>query len=75
MALENPEQYLREGVTLQELKKTANAHSANGFASLMQDAKDELFRKVLPKGAKTFKNGSLAKELRRSNDETFQQYV
>ena len=71
-ALENPEQYLREGVTLEELDKTAKAHSDNGFARLMQDAKDKLFKKVLPKGSKTFKNGGLAKELRRSHDEIFQ---
>lgn len=69
MALKNPGQYLREGVTLEELEKMAKAHSANGFARLMQDAKDELFREVLPKGTKTLKNGGLAKELRRSHDE------
>ena len=62
-ALEKPEQYLREGVTLEELEKTAKAHSANGFAKLMQDAKDKLFREVLPRGTKTFRNGGLAKEL------------
>jgi len=69
MALKKPVQYLREGVTLAELEKTAKAHSANGFARLMQDAKDELFRKVLPKGIKTLKNGGLAKISRRSHDE------
>jgi hypothetical protein len=63
MALEKPEQYLRAGVTLEELEKTAKAHSANGFAKLMQDAKDKLFRAVLPRGTKTFRNGGLAKEL------------
>jgi hypothetical protein len=63
MALEKPEQYLREGVTTEELEKTAKAHSANGFAKLMQDAKDKLFREVLPRGTKTFRNGGLAKEL------------
>ena len=68
-ALEKPEQYLREGIILEELEKTAKAHSANGFARLMQDAKDELFRKVLPRGTKTFRNGGLAKELRRNHDE------
>ena len=61
MALNKPEQYLREGVTLEELEKTANAHSANGFAKLMQNAKYKLFREVLPKGAQTFRNGGLAK--------------
>lgn len=68
-ALEKPEQYLREGVTLEELEKTAKAHSANGFARLMQDAKTELFRKVLPRGTKTLRNGGLAEILRRTNDE------
>jgi hypothetical protein len=62
MALEKPEQYLREGVTLEELEKTAKAHSANGFAKLMQDAKAKLFREVLPKGAHTFRNGGLVKK-------------
>jgi len=69
MALEKPEQYLREGVSLEELDKRAKAHSANGFAKLMQDAKDKLFRKVLPRDTKTFRNGGLVKELRRSHDE------
>jgi hypothetical protein len=69
MALKKPAQYLREGVTLEELENTAKEHSANGFARLMQDAKDELFRKVLPKGTKTLKNGGLAKISRRSHDE------
>lgn len=69
MALKTPEQYLREGVTLKDLLKTANAHSSNGFARLMQGEKDKLFRKVLPKGAHAFRNGGLATELRRSTDE------
>ena len=69
MALKNPEQYLREGVTLEDLAKTAKAHSANGFARLMRDAKDKLFRKVMPKGSKIFKNGGLVKDFRRSADE------
>jgi len=58
-ALKKPEQYLREGVTLEGLDKTAKAYSANGFAKLMQDAKYKLFREVLPKGTKTFRNGGL----------------
>jgi len=62
-ALKKPEQYLREGVTIEELDKTAKAHSANGFAKLMQDAKAKLFREVLPKGTKTFRNGGLVKKL------------
>lgn len=61
-ALKKPEQYLREGVTLMGLEKTAKAHSANGFAKLMQDAKTKLFREVLPKGAQTFRNGGLVKK-------------
>lgn len=69
MTLENPGQYLREAVTLEDLAKTAKAHSANGFARLMQAEKDKLFRKVLSKGAKTYRNGGLAKELRRTNAE------
>ena len=74
-ALEETEEYLREGVTLEALDKTAKAHSDNGFARLMQTAKDKLFKKVLPKGSKTFKNGGLAKELRRNHDETFQHHL
>ncbi len=63
MALKKPEQYLREGVALEGLEKTATAHSANGFAKLMQDAKAKLFKEVLPKGAQTFRNGGLVKKL------------
>lgn len=69
VSLKKPGRYLREGVTLEGLEKTAGAHSANGFAGLMQEAKAKLFREVLPKGARTLKNGGLAKELRRANDE------
>ena len=58
-ALRKPAQYLRKGVTLEGLEKTAKAHSANGFAKLMQDAKAKLFREVLPRGAQTFRNGGL----------------
>lgn len=61
-ALKKPGQYLRKGVTLEGLEKTAKAHSANGFAKLMQDAKTKLFREVLPKGAQTFRNGGLVKK-------------
>lgn len=69
MALKNPAQYLREEVKLEDLKKIAEAHSANGFAKLMQAEKEKLFKKVLPKGATTFRNGGLVKDLRRSTDE------
>jgi transposase InsO family protein len=61
LALKNPAQYLREGITLEDLKKTAMAHSANGFAKLMQSEKEKLFKNVLPKSAKAFKKGGLAK--------------
>lgn len=61
-ALKEPRQYLREGVTLEGLERTAKAHSANGFAKLMQDAKAKLFREVLPKDAQTFRNGGLVKK-------------
>ena len=56
-------EYLRKGITLEDLDKIADAYSHNGFARLMQDAKEKLFKKVLPKGAKTFKNGGLAKKI------------
>jgi transposase InsO family protein len=69
MALKKPKRYLREGVRLEDLEKIAKAHSANGYARLMQDAKDKLFREVLPKGTKTLRNGGLAEILRRANDE------
>jgi hypothetical protein len=69
MALKNPKQYLREGVRLVDLKGIEKAHSANGFARLMQDAKDKLFREVLPRGTKTLRNGGMAEILRRANDE------
>ena len=65
LALKNPEQYLRDGMTIENLKKTAGAHSANGFARIMQMAKDKLFRKVMPKSAKTLKNGGMTTELGR----------
>lgn len=75
MALKNPAQYLREGVKLEDLKRIAEAHSANGFAKLMQAEKEKLFKKVLPKGATTFRNGGLVKDLRRNNDERFHHHV
>jgi len=67
LALDNPGQYLREGVTLEDLKMIADAHSHNGFARLMQVAKDRLFKKVLPTGTAAIRKGGLAKELRRSH--------
>jgi len=67
LALDNPGQYLREGVTLEDLKMIADAHSHNGFARLMQVAKDRLFKKVLPTGTAAIRKGGLAKELLRSN--------
>lgn len=66
-ALKKPKQYLRKGVRIEDLEKIAKAHSANGYARLMQDAKDKLFREVLPKGTKTLRNGGMAEELRRSH--------
>jgi hypothetical protein len=68
-SLKKPEQYMREGVTMKELENIAGAHSANGFARLLQAAKAELFRTVLPRDAKTRKNGGMAEILRRTNDE------
>ena len=69
LSLKKPKQYLREGVTLKELEKTAKAHSANSFAHLMQKEKDKLFKQVLPKSAAAAWKGGLVKKLRRSNDE------
>jgi transposase InsO family protein len=66
LGLDKPGQYLRDGLTLDDLRKTAAAHSANGYARLMQPEKEKLFRKVLLKGATTQQTGGLAKELRRS---------
>jgi hypothetical protein len=67
LALDNPGQYLREGVTLEDLKSIASACSHNGYARLMQAEKEKLFRKVLPTGTAAIRKGGLAKELRRSH--------
>jgi len=66
LALDKPGQYLREGLSIEELEETAKAYSANGYARLMQPEKEKLFKKVLPGGAAAAKNGGLATELRRS---------
>lgn len=67
LALKKPEQYLRDGLVLEDLKKTAAAHTANGYARLMQPEKEKLLRNVMSKRAATQQNGGLAKELRRSD--------
>lgn len=44
LSLKNPEQYLREGITLQMLKEIAEEKSDNECAELMQKKKAELFK-------------------------------
>ena len=44
LSLKNPEQYLKEGITLQMLKKIAEEKSDNEYAKLMQEEKAKLFK-------------------------------
>jgi len=44
LSLENPEQYLREGVTLQMIIDIAKEKSDNEYAALMQKEKSKLFK-------------------------------
>ena len=43
-SLTKPEQFLKKGVTLEELKKAALSHSDTEYAKLMQQKKAQLFR-------------------------------
>lgn len=45
--LENAEQYLREGVTFQELDKVALRYTDNKMAQIVQDERRELFEEIL----------------------------
>ena len=44
LSLENPEQYLRDGITLQMIKDIAKEKSDNEYAALMQKEKVKLFK-------------------------------
>lgn len=44
LSLKNPEQYLREGVTIQIIMDIAQEKSDNEYAALMQKEKDKLFK-------------------------------
>jgi hypothetical protein len=44
LSLENPKQYLKEGVTIQVIKSIANEKSDNEYAALMQKEKVKLFK-------------------------------
>lgn len=44
LSLENPQRYLREGVTVKILEETAKEKSDNGYAALMQKEKAKLFK-------------------------------
>lgn len=62
-------QYLKDGVTFEELEKLAMAESDNECARLMQQEKIKLFRKVQCEGFNLFQKGGMAKDSRRSHDE------
>lgn len=44
LSLENPEQYLRAGITIRMIKDIAKEKSDNEYAALMQKEKDKLFK-------------------------------
>jgi len=44
LSLENPAQYLREGITIQMIKDIAQEKSDNEYAELMQKEKEKLFK-------------------------------
>lgn len=67
--LPGAEQYLKEGVTFEQLDKIAIAESDNECARLMQQEKNKLFRKVQSEGLNLLQNGGAAKDLRRNHDE------
>jgi len=46
LTLDKPEQYLREGVTLAALEKTAREHGDNEFAALMSRERDRILRRA-----------------------------
>lgn len=49
-SLSRPQQYLRPGVTMTELKRIAQAHSDTEYAWLVKRAKADLFRSFAPPG-------------------------
>jgi hypothetical protein len=67
--LPNAAQYLKEGVTFEQLDRIAMSESDNECARLMQKEKLKLFRKVQPAGLNLFQKGGLATNTRRDNDE------
>jgi len=44
LSLEDPEQYLKEGMTIQMIENIAKEKSDNEYATLMQEEKDRLFK-------------------------------
>ena len=75
-SLNNASQYLKKGVSFEELDKTAMSDSDNESARRMQEAKEKLFRKVLsPKSSGMLKKGGVPSELRRRHDESFHAHV
>jgi hypothetical protein len=45
-SLENPEKYLKDGISFEILDKIAYAESDNDFGKMMMKAKEELFKKI-----------------------------
>lgn len=62
-------QYLKEGVTFEQLDRIAMMESDNDCAKQMQKEKLELFRKVQPAGLNLFQKGEPATNTRRNHDE------
>jgi len=51
--VENPEQFLKKGVLLEDLEKIARSHSDTEYAKLMQQKKVQLFRSFAKPGILT----------------------
>jgi hypothetical protein len=62
-------QYLKDGVTFEQLDKIAMLESDNECAKLMQKEKQAMFRKVQPAGLNQFPKGEAATNSRRNYDE------
>ena len=72
LTLDKPEQYLRPGVTLAALDKTAKAYSDNEFAGFMSEARDKILREAAwdCKKAKGF-NGNKNGTVKRSGETSY----
>ena len=64
LKLKKPERFLRDGVSLADLKRTAKAHTDNEFAGLMSAQRDKILREAAGVNrGKLFRKGGLPKKL------------